>query len=61
VRSASKLSWKICSKRAAMAISSASARGHTVGSPVLPDETASMSQLESRPARQRVASGCGRT
>ena len=55
--SAAKLSWKICSKRWAIASSSARKRGQKVGSPVEPEDTAIMSQLSSRPSRQRSASG----
>ena len=43
LRSASKLSLKTCSNRVATASSSASERGQNVGSPVEPDEAASMS------------------
>jgi hypothetical protein len=55
--SASKLSWNTCSNRVATVSSSLEQRGQMVGSPVDPDETATMSQPSSRPPRQRSWSG----
>jgi hypothetical protein len=55
--SARKLSQKTCSNRAATRTSSRTERGHTVGSPDEPDETATMSALSSVPCLHRSASG----
>src|SRR5262245_32841902 len=51
-----KLSESTCSNRHAVPISSLAKRGQTVGSPVEPDDTATMSHVERSPPRQSSAS-----